>query len=363
MPREPRTKRASESLRHNPLSRLSNQAAESDTQTKVESMLWSTYVRLGKTILATDCSVQKQRRVCELTQGHFQRWDPIGGINKVNDILTELGIDTSSLVKNGMLLKEWCNDLTFDALDDFGREMAERVNGITKGIKASTAGEGGSLGQPFSKAFRFVMENKARLSKARQAVLENKTRLSKAFRVVMDHKTLFSTAFPGAMENKTPAVLMAVVVAVGVMLARGRRPGERNVLNPGGTEDDDDDNSDFVDGSETDAGGDCGDNGDQSIERDRDPRWLVTLDEPSEADRTTEDSFRWTWGCLLPGEQNVRVAFDGQVYYQVVAPSSTTILAGSGPIRFNQVGCRADRMRFLDGEAFDGHDLRKRVKV
>ena len=337
-------------------------------------MPWPTYVSRGKTILRTNCSTQKQRGECELLQQHYRLWDEFGGIVAFNEALIESGIDTSSLVKPGMPLKEWCKNPTVLPLNALGVEMAERVNRMARGNKASIAGEGSSLGQLFFKAFRFALDNKIPfsgdgvLSAAYQAVRENTTRLSlsEAFQVVLDNTTRFSEACQAVLENttrfseacqgvtgdKTWIGLMALVIAVGAMLGKGRWRGGRNVLNSGSTEDDDDDDGGHVDGPETDAGDDGDNNGDKDSEQFSGAMCRVTLDEPSGAHRTAKALPRWEWGHFRPCGQNVRVTPDGQVRYRVCLPL------------MNEGGWfRADQIEFPDGETFNGHDLRKRVKV
>ena len=317
-----------------------NQTAKPDTGMKVESMSGLDYIRLGMKLRSLDCSTQEDRRTCESLQKHFeQRYDKYGGIAAFHRLLIELGIDPSSLVIPGMPLKEWCNDSVVVPINDFGVEMAKHVNKMTGAIKAAIADEGSDLGQLFFKAFHLILDDK---------ILSSEDGVwSQAFQLVMKYKTRFPAACQTVMGTKSWVGLMAVVmIAVGVMMrGRVRRPGGREVLNSGTTEDDDDDDGDHVDGSETDAGDDGDNEGDQGREQLNLPMCRVTLDEPSGA-------HRWEWGHVCPGEQNMRVTPEGQEQYQVYFPMMK--VAG---------WFRADQVAFPDGETFHRHDLRKRVKV
>ena len=159
--------------------------------------------------LSTNCFTQKQRAECELKQQHYRGWDQLGGLVAIDTHLIESGFDTSSLIKAGMPLKEWCNSHTFHALDVLGLDMAERVNRMTRRIKPPIAGEGSSLGQTFFAGIRFHLDNKR--------LFPEGSVLSEAFQVVTGYKT--------------PIALIALVIAVGVMLRKGRGPGVKNVFN------------------------------------------------------------------------------------------------------------------------------------
>ena len=246
--------------------------------------------------LSTNCSTQKQRAECELIQHHYKGWDQLGGLVAIDTHLIESGFDTSSLIKPGMPLKEWCNNNTFHALDAFGLDTAERVNKMTRRIKASNAGEGSSLGQTFFAGFRFLLDNKrlfpegSVLSEALRFVRECKTLFSEAYHAVMESLTRLSEALQVVTGYKTPIALIALVIVVGVMLRKDRRPGEKNVLKSNSTEDEDkdDDGGDNVDGLETGAGddGDNNNNGDEDSGQLRCAMCRVILDEASDACRT-----------------------------------------------------------------------------
>ena len=340
MPPVRRPKRFSISSRHDPISHQSHQAAEPEIQMQVESMSWLDYVELGKTILGMDCSTQEQPGKCKLLQQHYKPLDKVGGIKAFNRNMIELGIDTSSLVIDGISLGEGGgNHTTVKPLNDFGSEMAERVNEMMIDIKARDDGAGSRMGTLSSRAYEFVMENKARFSTTCQIVMENRTLLSKACQL--------------ALNNKIPTWLTVLVVAaVGGICWQGRRPGERNVLSPGSsTEDDDDGDGDDIDGPETDTG-DVGDNenGDKDGERLSYIMCRVTLDEPSDAHRAAKALPLWRWGHLRLCRRNFW-SMGNEVYYRVALPL------------INEVGWfRADRVYFPNVETFNGYDLRKRVK-
>ena len=364
-----------------------------------------------------DCSTREQPGECELIQQHCRLYDPFGGLGAFDRYLQEMGIETSSLVKYGMPLKEWCNNYTVQPLDAIGLEMAECVNGMTRNIKALTAGEGSSLGQKLFKAFQYVWDNRMRFfedgvfsetyqavqeyktlfpkayqavlqsmtwfSKAYQAVLQNNPWLSAAFQAVLQNNPWLSAAFQIMMRNVTPSRLMAFVIALrlwkawwaakrtvlnqggtedkddgdGVVVApeeraaavlwKGRRAGERNVLNPGGIKNGD---GDDVDGPETDAGVDGGNNGHQDSEQLSPAMCLVTFDGLSDAYRTANALTQPVWGHLFHNGSNRSVAPDGQVQYRIHFTSTK-----------KNDWFRADQVDFGVGDAFNRHDLRKRV--
>ena len=291
-------------------------AAGTDTGMQMQTMSWPQYVSLGR--------IHMQPGGHKLVQEHFQRYDRLGGIMTFNRELSLLGIETSSLIKHGMQLKEWCNDYTVHPLNAFGVEMAERVNRMTRQITASIVGEDSS----FNKACLYLWENE------RPMVQDW---FSGACRWILEDKKRF--------RFTASAITMAGIGMIGWKI--GWR-GERNVLILGSTGDDD--GSGHVDGFGTDAYDDGDNKGNKDSEQPTGATCRMTLDESSSAHGAAKASPRWECGYISPRGEKVRTTPAGQTQYRVHVN--------------NEVGWfRADQVVFPDGEVLGRHDLRKKVRV
>ena len=134
-----------------------------------------------------------------------------------------------------------------------------------------------------------------------------------------------------ALQNKTPIALLALVLAAGTMLWKGRRSSRLKARSK-------------ADGDvDADA---CDDDGD--AEQGGPILCRVTLGAPS--DGAAKALPRWAWGYFLSGGREVQVTPSGKVRYRVRLPSTG---------RAGWFG--ADEVEFVDGERFNGHDLRRRV--
>ena len=326
----------------------------------------------------------------ELLQQHYKNYEALGGIDALNLRFIESSVDTSSIVKPGMPLNEWCDSHTFHPVNAFGAAMADQVNKMTAS-RAAIVGAGTILGPQFLEACKVVMKDRTHFREACKAVLENETQFSEACKLMMENekgcleacetvlatKTWYSEAceamseiktwFLEACENfpeikswisvvcqfvtgnkKTSFGLMVSVIAVGVMLGKGRWRGGKGVLKSGDTDDYDND-IDLVDGK-TEAGHDADNDDDQDTEQFSGALCGVTMDEPSGAHRAAKAPPSWECGHISPRREKVRTTPDGQVSYRVNVK--------------NEFGWfRADQVVFPDGETLNGRDRRKKVQV
>lgn len=372
-------------------------AAGSDPGMQMQNMSWPQYVSLGRRHM--------QPGGHKLVQEHFQRY-PLGGI--MTRELSLSGIETSSLVKRGMQLKEWSNDYTVHPLNAFDTEMANRANEIIS-IATSTAGAGTSFSQQFTEACRSVTENKTRFEEACKAVGEKKTLFFQSCKLTMKNmkgclqacetvlakkswywdpcqamseiKTWFLEAWEKFLESmpwlsmvcqhvithkETWCVLMVSVLAVSEMLKRARSRGAENVLKSNDIEDEVDDDGAHIDAPETNSGDDgadiaapqteTADDGDNDVDMLRtqlnDTMCQATPDDPSGAHPAPTAPPAWAWGQIGPGKDNRRITRRAKMSYRVKV--------GNNKARW----FRADQVQFEGGAfAFHGHDRRRKVTV
>ena len=350
--------------------------------TKMPTMLLLDYVELGRTIMRGGGH--------GLLQQHYKQYDALGGIDAFNLRLIESGVDTSSVVKHGMALSDWCDNHTFLPVNAFGAPMADQVNRMTD-FRAAIVGAGTILAPQFLEVCKVVMKDKTHFQEACKAVLENQTCFSEACKLMMKNekgcleacetvlatKTWYfeaceamseiKTWFLHACENfleirtwisvvcefvtgnkKTSFGLMVSVIALGVMLGKGRWWGGKDVLKSGDTNDHDNDVN-LLDVPQTEAGDDANNNDEKDSEQFSGAMCRVTMDE-SGAHSAPKAPPPWAWGHIAPGKKNMRVTRGGKTMYNVNVKNKIKWF-------------RADQVKFEDEKTFHGHDLRKRIRV
>lgn len=230
MPRAPRSKPASKSSRHNPISSRPKQVKKPDTQKNAkESMPLQTILSLGITWLSENGSTQEQRGDCQLNLQNHRLDDVSDELSALKEFLRDSRIDTSSLDIEG----SECNTISVCELNIADHEIAERV---IRAIEALTAARRTKpkYSKWLSRAFCFAWRGMAQLQHVFRFAKSNQTRLFQFFQA--------------GMEYKSPIGMAAVVIAVGVMLWNGGRVGERKVLNTDGKGDEADTGDNRVSG-------------------------------------------------------------------------------------------------------------------